>query len=215
MKNGTTQFGDSVDFLPNFSFAAIFRTLSHCKKGDEKKVQKILKNFKNTENWFLWFDFRLQITQKLRHLILNFAINQFFGVKSTHIRVFDIFEDFHIIKSDESKNFSRYGLFEYIDEGKRVKNFRKNGMSAFGGIAGFRPNFNFAAIFGLFHIIKSNKSKKFSGYGLFKSIGKEKKIEKKLHKKIFFRVEWPYYKVFDSKIKNFTFWHSLFSTNNF
>ena len=103
-----------------------------------------------------------------------------FRVKSTHIRVFDIFEDFHIIKSDKSKNISRYSLFEYIDEGKRVKNYRKNGMSAYGGIAGFPPNFNFAAIFGLFDIIKSNKSKKFSGYGLFKSIEKEKKSEKKI-----------------------------------
>ena len=32
-----------------------------------------------------------------------------------------IFEDFHIIKSDKSKNVSGYGLYEYIDEEKRVK----------------------------------------------------------------------------------------------
>ena len=30
----------------------------------------------------------------------------------------DIFEDFQKIKNDKSKNFSGYGLFEYIDEEK-------------------------------------------------------------------------------------------------
>ena len=58
------------------------------------------------------------------------------------------FGHFHIIKSDKSKNVSGYGLYEYIDEEKRVKkNYRKNGMSPFGGIADFWPNFNFAANF--------------------------------------------------------------------
>ena len=31
------------------------------------------------------------------------------------------FGHFHIIKSDQSKNVSGYGLYEYIDEEKRVK----------------------------------------------------------------------------------------------
>ena len=34
------------------------------------------------------------------------------------------------MKSDESENFSDYGLYEYIDEEKRVKKiYRKNAMS--------------------------------------------------------------------------------------
>ena len=45
-------------------------------------------------------------------------------------------------------NFAEYGLYEYIDEEKRVKKiYRKNGARTFGGIADFWPNFNFAAIF--------------------------------------------------------------------
>ena len=51
-------------------------------------------------------------------------------------------------------------------------------MTPFRGIADFWPNFNSAAIFGHFHIVKSDKSKNFSGYGLYKYIGEEKIHEK-------------------------------------
>ena len=78
-----------------------------------------------------------------------------------------IFEDFHIIKSDKSKNTSGYGLHEYIDKEKRVKKYyRKNGMSPLGGIADFCRISTLRPFFGYFHIIKSDKSKNVSGYGL-------------------------------------------------
>ena len=44
------------------------------------------------------------------------------GLASTNTLVKKIFfGHFHIIKSDKSKNVSGYGLYEYIDEGKKVK----------------------------------------------------------------------------------------------
>ena len=89
--------------------------------------------------------------------------------------------DYHIMKIDKSKNVSGYGLYKYIDEEKRVKkNYRKNGMTPFRGIgriSTLRP------FFGHFHIIKSDKSKNYSEYGLYKYIGEEKKWKKELQKK--------------------------------
>ena len=49
-----------------------------------------------------------------------------------------IFWDFHITKSDKSKNVSGYGLYEYIGKEKRVKkNYRKNGFALFGQMSIF------------------------------------------------------------------------------
>ena len=96
-----------------------------------------------------------------------------------------IFEDFHVIKSDKSKNVSRYGLYKYIDDEKRVKkkNNRKNGMSPLEGIPDFCRISTLRPFFGHFHIIKSDKSKNVSGYGLYEYIDEEKRAKKNLHKK--------------------------------
>ena len=61
--------------------------------------------------------------------------------------------------------------------------YRKTGTTPFRGIADFWPNFNFAAIFKtlsvkVFHIIKSDKSKNVSGYGLNEYIDEETKVKK-------------------------------------
>ena len=91
---------------------------------------------------------------------------------------------FHIIKSDKSKNVSRYGLYKYIDDEKRVKkNYRKNGMSPLEGIADFCRISTLRPFFGHFHIIKSDKSINFSGYGLYEYIDEEKRVKKNLQKK--------------------------------
>ena len=45
------------------------------------------------------------------------------------------------------------------------------------------PKRDFRAIFWDFHIMKSDKSKNDSGYGLLEYIGEEKILEKKLQKK--------------------------------
>ena len=95
-----------------------------------------------------------------------------------------IFGLFRIIKSEKSKNVSRYGLYEYIDDEKRVKkNYRKNGMSPLEGIADFCRISTLRPFFGHFHIIKSDKSKNVSGYGLYEYIDEEKRVKKKLQKK--------------------------------
>ena len=59
-----------------------------------------------------------------------------------------------------------------------MKKIQKNGITPFRGIANLWPDFNFAAIFGHFHILKIDKSKSVSGYGLYKYIGEEKKVKK-------------------------------------
>ena len=65
---------------------------------------------------------------------------------------------------------------------KRSEKIQKNSFAPFWGIDDFLPNFNFAAIFGHFFIIKSAKSKNISGYGLYKYIGKEKRVKKNYRK---------------------------------
>ena len=58
-----------------------------------------------------------------------------------------IFEDFHTIKSNKSKNVSGYGLHEYIDDEKRVKKITKKWLCPIWTNVDFWPNINFAAIF--------------------------------------------------------------------
>ena len=89
-----------------------------------------------------------------------------------------------MIKSAKSKNVSGYGLYEYIDEEKRVKkNYRKNGMSPLEGIADFCRISTLRPFFGHFYIIKCDKSKNVMRFGLHKYIGEEIRVKKILQKK--------------------------------
>ena len=63
------------------------------------------------------------------------------------------------------------------------KIYRKNGMSPFGEIADFCRISTLRPFFGHFHIIKKDKSKNISGYGLQEYIDEEKRVKKKLQKK--------------------------------
>ena len=51
-------------------------------------------------------------------------------------------------------------------------------------IADFWQNFNFAAIYGHYNIIKCDKSKNDSRYGLSKSIGEENRVKNKFTEKM-------------------------------
>ena len=62
------------------------------------------------------------------------------------------------------------------------KIYRKNGTWRSGEIADFWQNLNFAAIFGHFYIIKCDRTKNVSRYGLYKSIDEENRAKQNYRK---------------------------------
>ena len=64
------------------------------------------------------------------------------------------------------------------------KNYRKNGMSPLEGIADFCRISTLRPFFGHFYIIKCDKSKKISRFGLHKYIGEEIRLKKNITEKM-------------------------------
>ena len=103
---------------------------------------------------------------------------------------------------------------------KSEKKFTEKMEFPFGGIAWFLADFQLSGHFWtlpveVFHIIKSDKSKKVSGYGLYKCIGEEKRVKKITEKwqvrakypldRIFRIFDWLYVKIYDTQSKNSAF----------
>ena len=84
------------------------------------------------------------------------------------------------MKDDKSKNFSRYGLYEYIGQEKRAeKKLQKKWHVNISRISRFFGEFQLCGLFfEQFYIIKSDKSKNISRYGLYEYIGEETRVKK-------------------------------------